>query len=154
MDNETNLPARRLPGEPMESWRPRRDALARQLADLGPPAVNGVVEELRQQIQQLTGIIESLGSAVDSMGEHLREIQSGLDAPRGESPREVKLADGRTFCLVPHDFLAVSMAAIVASRTGEAVDVPLSDGSMAEGLRLGEIAEIARQLMTATENAG
>lgn len=123
---------RRQPGEPMESWRERR---IKAVADLtgGLPAEGG---GLLAEIAALRAEFEEMKMAVSG------EMQAM--APK---PRKVTLEDGRTFAFAERDSLALALAMFVSFRTGGAVDIPLADGTVAEKLRAGELAEIARQLL-------
>lgn len=158
IDGDTYSPvegaARRAEGEPMESWRPRRDALARQLAGLAPVPGGAQLDALAQQVSQLVEFAEreagaraSLAAVVEGQQEELKRLRVAVDQGPAEIPRLVTLADQRSFSFVSRDVLTLCLAVTVAARTGEAVDVPLADGTVAEGLRLGELAEISRQLI-------
>lgn len=122
-------PARRAPGEPIEDWRVRRkEAAAALIGGLRQPAN----DRLAQQVAALDQALGELGEEV-----------SRLRRP----DRIVELEGGRTFTIADRDLLALVLAMLVSFRTGGAVDVPLADGTVASGLRAGELSEIARQLL-------
>lgn len=153
-ETATELPPRRQPGEPMDSWRARRDALAHQLAGLGPAPVNQEVEALRAQLLEAIALITGLTNnqailrgIVEEQAEVIGLLVSKASAPPAETPRKVELADGRSFQIVSRDILTLCLGVTVAGRTGGAVDLPLADGTVAAALRIGELAHIAAQLI-------
>lgn len=153
-DDTDTLPPRRQPGETMDDWRPRRDALARQLAGLAEPETNGAVETLRAQLVEaihlITGLTENQGTLrgiVEEQAEMIGLLVSRTRAAPAETPRLVDLADGRRFAITGRDVLTLCLGVTVAARTGGAVDLPLADGTVAEALRIGELAEISAQLI-------
>ena len=75
-------------------------------------------------------------------------VSSVLQERGGAGPigKDISLADGRTFHVRAGDIDRIHLASIVAGR-GEAVDLPLTDGTVVAQLRSGEIADIARQML-------
>lgn len=142
---------RRAEGEPMEDWRKRRQAAAAALVGGMAPGAEAAlaekVEALGAELEKLHRVIASVAKGCTEGWAEIEARVLKLEASAADV-REVSL-EGRAGVMrfAGRDTLAVALAMFVCFRTGGAVDIPLSDGTVIEGLRAGELAEIARQLL-------
>lgn len=143
--NSYKLP-HRGEGEPIEEWRKRRMAAAAALAGGLAPADHGLAGKVDGLMEALDRLGVQIAAVDAGSREGMAELRARLTVLERPATR-VELEDGRTFDFVDRDMLALTLAMFVAFRTGGAVDVPLTNGAVAEGLRAGELAEIARQLL-------
>lgn len=142
---------RRQPGEAMKDWRPRRDKLARALAGLGDPKPeDGRIGGLASALEAVREDLASLGLHHGHRAEQLKALELRVAAIEKAADPEItiKLEDRPGFVFCQSDQFALTMAAMVAMRGGEA-DLILKGGTVIERLRMGELAEVARQALLA-----
>lgn len=142
---------RRDEGEDMEQFRERRNRAAAGLVrGFAAPADDRLAEKVKALGDELEKLHRTVASVAKGCTEGWAEIEAKVLKLESSvaDVREVSL-EGRAGVMRfgARDTLAVALAMFVSFRTGGTVDIPLSDGTVIEGLRAGELAEIARQLL-------